>query len=308
MAEFKISRLRFTWVGEWLDQNVYNTDEVVQYEGKAYLCLEPHTSNGFYSDLGATVPKWELMMTGQTWKGPWQQFTAYSLDNIVIFGGIVYKCNTQHISNTVLDNDIEKWDVYAESKSWQSEWTSTTTYGVGDIVQYGGTAYECVISHISAGTDLEGLEADYVGLDSTLVKWKVSKPGVQWRGEYATSTADSSILRYKLDDLVKYGASVYKCIEGHSPSAEFVDFADSTELYETFQEAKWELWLPGLDFGGVWDSNAVYQPGDVVIYGGYLYQSLTINNINSKPSFNSGDSTDNWELVTKAWDVSAERL
>ena len=95
MSEFRISRLRFSWVGEWIDQTSYNKDQIVQYEGKAYVCLVPHTSNSFYLDLGAVTPKWDLMMTGQTWKGPWQQFTFYSLDNIAIFGGIVYKCNTR---------------------------------------------------------------------------------------------------------------------------------------------------------------------------------------------------------------------
>tara|TARA_B110000503_G_scaffold103755_2_gene154868 strand:+ start:12529 stop:20658 length:8130 start_codon:yes stop_codon:yes gene_type:complete len=306
MAEFKISRLRFSWVGEWKDQQTYNKDEIVQYNGKAYVCLVPHISNGFYLDLGAIVPKWELMMTGQTWKGVWEQFTFYSLDNIVLFGGIVYKCNTQHLSGAVLDTDITKWDVYAESKTWQSEWTSSTTYGVGDIVQYGGTSYECVISHVSADTDLAGLEADYVGLDSTQVKWKISKEGVQWRGLYAVSNQDSSTIRYKLNDLVKYGPSVYKCIVGHAPSVDLNDFSTDTTLEETFDETKWELWVPGLDFDGVWNSNTVYQPGDIVLYGGYLYQSLNINNINNVPSFNSEDSTDDWELVTQAWDVTGE--
>ena len=28
MAEFKISRLRFSWVGEWQDQKVFNKDEI----------------------------------------------------------------------------------------------------------------------------------------------------------------------------------------------------------------------------------------------------------------------------------------
>jgi len=306
MAEFKISRLRFSWVGEWENEKVFNKDEIVQYEGKAYVCLVPHTSNGFYSDLSDTIPKWELMMTGQTWKGPWEQFAFYSLDNIVIFGGIVYKCNTQHVAGAVLDTDIDKWDVYAESKTWQSEWTSATTYGVGDIIQYGGSAYECIISHISADTDLEGLEADYFGIDSTLVKWKLVKEGVQWRGEYATSSEDSSILRYKLGDLVKYGPSVYKCIEGHAPAIDLVDYSSNVPLYQTFDENKWELWVPGLDFGQVWSDIEVYQPGDVVLYGGYLYQSLVINNINNKPSFNSGDSSDAWELVSQAWDVTGE--
>jgi len=217
MAEFKISRLRFSWKGEWVDLTTYKKDEIVQYEGKAYVCLVPHDSAGFYSDLGDIIPKWQLMMTGQTWKGPWQQFATYSLDNIVIFGGIVYKCNTQHVAGALLDSDIEKWDVYAESKTWQSEWTAATAYGIGDIIQYGGSAYECIISHLSAATDAEGLEADYFGIDSTLVKWKLTNEGVQWTGEFSDLTPDSSVRRYKLGDLVKYGPSVYKCIEGHVP-------------------------------------------------------------------------------------------
>ena len=613
MAEFKISRLRFSWVGEWVDQKAFNKDEIVQYEGKAYVCLVPHTSNGFYPDLNNIEPKWELMMTGQTWKGPWQQFATYSLDNIVIFGGIVYKCNTAHLAGAVLDTDIEKWDVYAESKTWQSEWTSETSYGVGDIVQYGGSTYECIISHISAETDLEGLEADYVGLDSTLVKWKLLKEGVQWRSEYDVSSEDSTQVRYKLGDLVKYGPSVYKCIEGHAPeksapasygvytstaitnltgngsnffkreltaygvrlvvagdvggqaavpdaftekvaqtfklllnkdganinsaaqiqaintlggavgtyhagvptiqrvargagsdySTNFLDddgitfwglqdlfdttvqndmvwylnstgealgtgdndaqevlehvmhtlhmhgldarglklypqldadwatgdlynamveaydggfwdsvgyggdswktdadafevaakeylyllnfcmfdysslwaggslapeWADSVNtsagitlnlplglalyntyiapviskpslatirsiyqdgdigdptiagasgyaveinasegtIQDTFNSSYWSLWVPGLDFDGVYSANSVYQPGDIVLYGGYLYQSLVINNINNTPSFNSGDSTEQWELVSQAWDVTGD--
>jgi len=306
MSEFKISRLRFSWVGEWTDTTEYNKDEIVQYNGKAYVCLIPHTSNGFYNDLQAVEPKWELMMTGQTWKGVWEQFTFYSLDNIVIFGGIVYKCNEQHLSTASLDTDIDKWDVYAESKTWQSEWTSSTLYGPGDIVQYGGSTYECTVGHVSAETDLEGLEADYTDVqDSTEKYWKLLQYGVQWRGIYATESEDSSELRYKLNDVVKYGPTLYKCIWGHAPSVEFQDFADSTELYETFISQYWEEWLPGLDFDGVWNENSVYQPGDVVQYGGYLFQSTIVNNINNKPSVHYGtdDSTAQWELITKAYDV-----
>ena len=56
------------------------------------------------------------------------------------------------------------------------------------------------------------------GLDSTLVKWKLIKEGVQWRGPYDVDSEDSAQIRYKLNDLVKYGPSVYKCIEGHAPA------------------------------------------------------------------------------------------
>jgi hypothetical protein len=303
MSEFKISRLRYTWVGPWGTQQFYNTDEIVQYEGKAYVCLVPHTSNSFYVELGNAEPRWELMLTGQTWRGVWTPFTQYSLDNIIIFGGIVYKCNTQHVSGVVLDTEIEYWDIYAESKTWQSEWTSSTTYGAGAIVQYGSSVYECTVSHVSAATDLEGLESDYNSGDSTLTKWKVLKEGFSWRGEYATATQDSSQLRYKLNDIVRYGPTLYKCVVGHSPAVEFEDYSSQIPLTDTFITAYWEEWLPGLAFDGLWNSNTIYQPGDIVLYGGYIYSNKQINNINLRPSFNSEDSTDAWEIVTKAFDV-----
>ena len=226
MSEFKISRLRFSWVGEWNDLTAYNKDEVVQFEGKAYVCLIPHTSSGFYNDLNDTFPKWELMMTGQTWKGPWTQFGVYSLDNIVVFGGVVYKCNEAHSAGANFNTDIDKWDTYAESKTWASEWVSSFQYGIGDIVRYGGSTYECTVSHVSAATDILGLEDDYTQVDdSTEVYWKLLQYGVQYRGEYNTSTEDSTQTRYKLNDLVKYGPSIYECIRGHAPSVpEVVDF------------------------------------------------------------------------------------
>jgi hypothetical protein len=302
MSEFKISRLRFSWAGPWESQTFYNKDEIVQYEGKAYVCLIPHTSNSFYTELEAAEPKWDLMMTGQTWRGSWTPSTLYSLDNIIIFGGIVYKCNAQHVSRAVLDLDIDKWDTYAESKTWQSEWTTDTTYGVGAIVQYGSSVYECTVSHISAPTELEGLESDYNTEDSTLTKWKILKEGFTWKGEYATSTRDSTQQRYKLNDIVRYGPTLYKCVVGHAPSEGFDDF--STLLATTFVTEYWVEWLPGLNFDGMWNNSAIYQPGDIVMYGGYLYANKQINNINIIPSFNADDSTDAWEIVTKAFDVS----
>ena len=63
--------------------------------------------------------------------------------------------------------------------------------------------------------------------------------------------------------------------------------------------------MPGLDFDSVWLADVIYQPGDVVLYGGYLYQSLTINNINQKPSFNTG-AGEEWDIISKAYDVSGE--
>lgn len=281
MSEFKISRLRFSWAGEWQPDTAYNRDQIVQYQGKAYVCLDPHTSTDFYSDLGNIIPRWDLMMTGQTWRGDWLPGTLYSLDNIVIFGGIVYQCNEQHISQTVLDQDIEKWDIYVESKSWESDWQTGVTYGIGSIVNYGGVVYECILSHQSAATETEGLEKD-------LAKWQVLSYGVQYRESYTFLTPT----RYKLNDIVRYDSSLYICIEGHLAATDL----DST---------KWILWLPGLVYNGEWSSSVDYQFGDLVRYGGNVYRNTILKNTNIVPSTNSEDSTEGWELVAKGYELEA---
>ncbi len=57
MAEFKISRFRYTWQGAWVgDSSQYNRDDIVLYEGSAWVCIRQHTSSIFNSDQTYTVP------------------------------------------------------------------------------------------------------------------------------------------------------------------------------------------------------------------------------------------------------------
>ncbi len=76
-SEFKIGRLRYTWRGYWDTDIEYNRDAVVQYEGKTYVCLFPHTSTNFNADLtyydsvNGSVPRWDLMVDGRAWKQAW---------------------------------------------------------------------------------------------------------------------------------------------------------------------------------------------------------------------------------------------
>jgi hypothetical protein len=75
MAEFKLSRLKFTWKGD-LNSNInYILDDVVRFGGKSYVCIQRHISStvSFYSDLefinqqtipASSEPRWDLMFDG----------------------------------------------------------------------------------------------------------------------------------------------------------------------------------------------------------------------------------------------------
>ena len=282
MAEFKISRLRFTWSGQWEAGTFYNRDAVVQYNGKMYVCLVPNTSSAdFYDDLyyqtpgGADEPYWNLVIDGTSWVGDWQPTTLYSLGNLVRFGGAVYICTEAHTSNSTAI-DPTKFDTYAQYANWNSAWTTSYAYGIGDVVKYGGIVYVCTANHTSANTVNLGLEID-------ILNWEVLNSGIEYKGIWSSGT------KYKLNDIVKLGPSLYKANVGHVPSA-------------SFDDTKWDDWLPGEQFGSTWSSSTTYQPGEIVLYGGYSYISNINNNLNNIPS----TEVTEWSLLNQGYNLRSD--
>ena len=283
-AEFKIGRLRFTWQGPWTTNTTYIKDAIVSYQGKTYVCLIANTSNGtnFYNDLyyvtpsGSSTPLWNLIIDGKTFTGTWTSGTAYALGNIAIFGGQIYYCNTNHTS-TSFASQSTYWTLYTQFPNWHVSWTINTVYGIGDVVKYGGIVYQCTANHTSAATLTLGLENDQSS-------WKIFYSGVEYKGVWTSST------RYKVNDLVKQGANIYKCTTANSDN--------------TFTLANWSLWLPGLEYAptNIWSGGANYQVGDVVEYGGYTYIGKTTNNSGNTPS----TSASNWSLFTQGFSFSGE--
>ena len=304
--EFKIGRLRYTWRGIWATEIFYNRDAVVQYQGKTYYCLEPHTAQAdFYDDLtyvtpqGASTPRWELMIDGRIWKNAWTPLTFYSVGNIVTYGGVVYVCTVSHTSGAS-EISLANWATYASFDSWNSAWTPNTVYGENDIVKYGGVVYRCVIGHTSAATDELGLEADYDENDSSASKWEWVNAGVEYKGEWNEGT------RYKRNDVVRAGSDLYIATEGHTGVIPF-DYLRGDSTFSDSTISKWQLWQPGTSFKTTWEENTVYQIGDIVIYGGYSYRSVIANNTGYIPSESlQDDSTTTWEIVTEGYQLEGE--
>ena len=99
MANFKISKIRYTWKGAWAQATSFIKDDVVSYGGKTYVCLVTHTSStAFATDLAAA--NWVLMFDGYVWRGNWAASTLYNVGDTVKWGGIVYRCITSHTSAT----------------------------------------------------------------------------------------------------------------------------------------------------------------------------------------------------------------
>jgi len=413
--EFKIGRLRYTWRGGWTTATFYNRDAVASFDGKTYVCIVPHTSSEFYDDYtnvelsGQINPYWVLMLDGQSWVGEWEATQYYTISNIVLYAGTVYKCITNHTST--LTFDPTKWQVYvAVDSQWANVYTPNTFYYKGDVTKFGGIVYKCLIEHTSGLTFYP---------DAT--KWELIYKGIEFKGDWSYDS-----VQYKLNDIVKFGADLWACQRNHVSGSGFdstmelgqsihihnttitgdIDYVTFTvgetpisALYLTkyvgvdqiawfgIQEGAawtagdnpglmlvqhhfgpttsgytvgdnvlaptstildantsytiriqqtggnlteyifstnpnytavtppsdysgipaiptnynyndWVIWIPGAENANSWNPSILYQPGDVVMYGGYSYICKIVNNLNIVPPNSVDDSTAAWDLLT----------
>ena len=56
MAEFKISRFRYTWKGDWTTATAYIKDDVVKFGGSSWVCVRGHTSSAFATNQTYVPP------------------------------------------------------------------------------------------------------------------------------------------------------------------------------------------------------------------------------------------------------------
>lgn len=288
-TDFKIARIRYTWKGNWAATTDYVKDDIVAYAGKTYVCFDTHTSaSTFGTDLASAI--WVLMLDGYTWRNAWTTNTAYNAGDLVRYNGVVYRCLLTHTSKSTttsgiagadttsgLEGDLAKWETVAKSDYWTQDWTTSTRYKVNDIVKYGATVYRCITAHNSVGSTASGLEAD-------IAFWQVVYQQNDFKGDWATA------IRYKVNDVVKYGGSLWISLAGHTSTA----FAANL--------ANWSIYLDGLQIeSSSWSQSTEYQRGDIVSYGGYVYRAL-LNNSNQSP-FNNATY---WSVVLENYNFRGD--
>ena len=202
---------------------------------------------------------------------------------------------------------------------YKGAWATSTAYIKDDVVLYGGNSFVCLVNHTGA--------ADfYTDLNHSTPKWSKMVGGTEYKGNWAATTL------YKIDDIVTYGGSSYRCNTGHTSQADLYDDESKwtkfvpgfkyrgnhvqgmdlrnddivkyganlwittvhhTTTSDVMNEQCFELFVEGLQFEDSWSSSTNYQAGDIVTYGGYSYVAERTNN-NVVPYGN----TDDWALLS----------
>ena len=182
------------------------------------------------------------------WKNTWAGSTTYIKDDVVRYGGKTYVCVLGHTSTSNFYTDLTaNWNLAADGQVWLGTWAGTTTYKIGDTVKYGGIVYICNLGHTSQAT----LEAD-------LAKWDTFASAFDWKDAWAISAV------YKIGDIVKYGATVYRCKLGHTSAA-------TLALGLENDQAKWDVLNQSFDYKGAFATATRYKNNDVVKWGAGLW-------------------------------------
>tara|TARA_B000000609_G_scaffold148265_1_gene131808 strand:- start:360 stop:5939 length:5580 start_codon:yes stop_codon:yes gene_type:complete len=286
-----------SWKKEWSTSTFYSVGNIVKYGASVYECTEAHTSSSTLASgtdgLVADINKWTLVaVSSADWKYNWTINTLYRINDLVRYNGKVYKCTAQHVSAATillgLEADQSKWTVLSDSDTWRATWAIGTRYKVNDIVKYGGIVYKCIVGHTSADNTTLGLEEDQS-------KWEIQISGI----EYVVNTdANTGLIsgewvggtRYKVNDIVKRGGNIMRCIVGHTATV------GDNGFNVDYAASNWTTYIPGTTYDNVWDNGVYYQPGDLVLYGGYIYKAVTFNT-NKAPSQYGSD----WNLTFEGY-------
>ena len=278
MAEFRLERFKYTWKGDWTSGVSYRRDDVVRVSGKSYVCVIGHVASGaFRIDLDAILPgsvppqpqpKWIVMTSGTSFVGDWTQGTNYNLGDIVKYQGSLWLCTVNHTASSFA-NDASNWTAFSQITSFNGAWQASFSYAAGAVVSYNGNVYKCVIAHTSEST-----------LESNIADWELYLEGISWQSEWEAST------EYRINDLVKYGGTTYRCIETHTSQIVFDDSKFNVELF-------------GSEYDGLWNETTNYNIGDIVRHEGFMYYAIS-NNINSKPFVDVNTVSNDWIILAKS--------
>ena len=219
------------------------------------------------------------------WRGDWSTSTGFLIDDVVKYGGNTYVCIVNHTSQSTspgfyTDLSAVKWSLQAESLFFKGTYAASTHYKLNDVVKYGARQFRCTTQHTSAaavsGVAILNASNFELYIDAT-----------DYKGTYTTSTY------YKVNDVVKYGASLWICTTAHTSSASA----------SSFNESNFSAYTEGLQFEDSWSAGTAYEKGDIVTYGGYAYVAAQEVALGQAAPLASGA---NWDLIVPGFKAQGD--
>ena len=257
----------------WSQGQGYGAGALVKYNGIVYRCIVPHTAGSLLEDDSA---KWDVFHEGVEYRGAWQTSTVYRKNDLVRYGGTVFKVIETHTSGDEPTGDeAAKFELFIPGFQFEGEWNEETYYNIGDTALFRGNVYYAVTNNIATEPDEKTGD------------WKLFTEAYNYLGQYDMAQ------NYRPGDIVQRGGDLYVAVgeidEGDGSTQDFLD------------PTLWKLLKPGVKWTNTWTTDIQYYPGDLVYHAGSAWKCVEqhLSAFNNFPGDN-GSGFDFWEVFIQA--------
>ena len=257
----------------WGADTGYGAGALVKYNGIVYRCIVPHTSS---TTLEENIDDWEIFHDGYEYRGAWKPLTLYRKNDLIRYGGSVFRVTETHTTGDGPNADDEaKTDLFLPGFEFEGDWSADTYYNIGDVVRFRGYSWYAISNNISTEPDDDP------------ESWKLFQYGYNYLGQYNMN------VNYRQGDIVQRGGDLYLSVgEVDAGDGSTRDFLDLT---------KWEKIKPGVQWTNRWLVDAQYYPGDLVYYAGTAWKCVE-EHLSDSINFpgDNGSGFEYWETFIQA--------
>ena len=265
-----------SYIGNWTNGTSYTPGAIVRYNGIAYKCITSHAAN---TRLENNIAAWEEYHVGIEVRNNWLPNTLYRKNDLVKYGGTVFRCTETHTSNSS-NLDTTKFQIEIFGAQFNDDWSNQTYYNVGDVVRHRGFMYYAVNNNQNSRPYIDNGSSD----------WILLARSSNFVGSWDADTA------YKTGDIVSRGGNLYNALRdigaGQSVDGSTLDYLESDT---------WELLVPGKQWQGLWAVDQIYKVGDTVYHLGSAY----VCNIEHESGYqnfpgDNGNIFNYWDILIQA--------
>ena len=246
VVNFQIFANGIDFIGTWTVQTVYSPGAIVSEGGNLYKCIAAHQSSELFE---LNEVDWEIFLEGVTFKGEWAPLVAYKVNELMKYGGTVFRCTQAHTSGLDEPNN-DNFQIEFVGTQYDGDWEEATYYNVGDVVRHRGFVYYSITNNNNSSPYQENGNSD---------DWILLARNYYFVGDWTLNS------EFKTGDIVSRGGNLYlalKDIGANTQDGSSADYLD-TDV--------WELLVSGKKWKKSWASNTYYSTGDVVYYRGSSY-------------------------------------
>ena len=254
--------------GTWAALTRYKQNDVVKNGPTLWICTtgQHHTSTSDF-ETDVTSGYWELFVEGFEFENTWNVATTYQAGDVVGYGGNQYVSKTIHSGTIPTAAGNSDWDLFSENLKFQSDWSISTDYRVGDVIRLNGYTYRAKIDSSSTLTNVTASDSGTNIFTADDTTGFVANMAVQFGGTtfgnvlggatYYIKTVDSGT-EFTISTLP--GGSVFTPDTGSGSMTATVAAVPPNTSY-------WDRLNQGMQWQGVWADDYEYVLGDVVRYG-----------------------------------------